>query len=351
MGKKDKKKPLLLPKDVEVGDIDLSEIASEYNSKKKTKSFFLTDIEKLEPIFMRTGLPGLDYAVGGKEHPGVPRGRIIEIFGGESSGKSTLSLFIMSRLLNDHDGLCLYFDVEQVYNNEIADKFNIPERRVLVSQPVTVEEVFEAQLDLTQSFKEKYPDKPLGIVFDSVAACLSSLENKGDMEDKQYGGIAKELTKGLRKINPIINEDRILSIYVNQLREKIGAGMFEEKTDTPGGKAMKFFASVRIECRKSSTIKDKDTGKIIGHTVSLKCKKNKVAPPLREATFDIYYESEEFIDYYGHLLDWLYDNGLAGNSSGYYEINGKKYRKTQAIQMLKEDEELYEELLDLAYTI
>lgn len=342
-----KKKKLVLPPEME---LDLTDIAQDFMSKKKAKGFFLTEMEEFETTFIKTGLPGVDYAIGGVNHPGIPLGRIVELFGAESSGKSTLALWIISALLKNYDGIGLYFDVEQVYNSEIADKFGILTNRILVSQPATVDETFKAQEDLIERLKDKYPEKPIATVIDSIGAFLTDDEYKGEYGDKYYGGIAKSLTQGLKKFNPILREHQILAVYVNQLREKMNAGMWEEKDDTPGGKAMKHFASVRVKCSKSTTIKNKDKV-VIGHTVSIKCKKNKVAPPLKEATFDIIYDSEYFIDYIGHLLEWLKDNGFLGSSSGYYEIDGKKYRKDQARELLEEDRELYEELLKQAYSI
>ena len=345
MSSKNKKK-LVLPPGM---DLDLTDISQDFMSKKRNKGFFLEEVEEFETEFIRTGLPGVDYAIGGVNHPGIPKGRIVELFGSESSGKSTLALWIMSALLKNYDGIGLYFDIEQVYNYEIAEKFGILPNRILVSQPATVDETFKAQEEIIEKIKGKYPDKPLATVIDSVGAFLSEDEYKGEYGEKFYGGIAKSLTQGLKKFNPVIRANKIIAIYVNQLREKMNAGLWEEKDDTPGGRAMKHFASVRVKCSKSSTIKKDKT--VLGHTVVIKCKKNKVAPPLKEATFDIIYNSSYFIDYIGHLLDWLKDNDLIPGSTGYYEINSKKYRKDQARELLLEDEELYQELLDKAYTV
>ena len=191
---------------------------------------------------------------------------------------------------------------------------------------------------------------------DSIAACSTKSEIEGDMDDQQMAPHARLMSKGLRKIKSPITDSKVLSLWVNQTREKIGQA-FGDKDGTFGGKAMAFYASVRIKLTKIKTLKKEGKGNDpFGCTIAAKVIKNKVAPPLKEVTYDILFIQDENgsyprIDVEGAVLDWCKDNNLIGGSTGRYEVNGKSLYKEQARQELLNDPDLMEEMVKLAYSV
>lgn len=300
------------------------------------------------PFWVRTGIPQLDYAVGGSKHPGFPGGRITEVFGAESAGKTTVSLWIMKKLV-ESGGIGIYQDSEFALTEERAEQMQIDLESIIYTQPEIMEEVFEQQeavIDLLR--KKKDNDQPVGIFWDSVASCPTKSELDGEYGDSVMGIHARLMSQSLRKIRGKIKKEKILALYVNQIRDKIGIS-YGDKTATFGGRALKFYASVRIQVTQQEKIKVGD--KIVGIRVKAEVKKNKVAPPFKSAVFDILFFEEGGIDQNKAILDWLKENELIGGSQGWYEIGGKNYRLDDAKELLADDEELFQEYLDLCYTV
>lgn len=308
------------------------------------------------PYWILTGIPALDFAIGGKCHPGIPGARITEIFGPEAVGKSTLSLWAVKQAIDQQKAIAYYQDAERVLTPEIIKGTRIDMNRVMRDQPDTLEEAFDAQEALMEALQGR--KSAVVTVLDSIAACSTMAEVDGDMSDQQVGSHARVMSKGLRKIKSAILESYVLSLWVNQTREKIGVVSWGDNTTTFGGKAMSFYASVRIKLAKIKTLKKNKDSVPYGCTIEATVVKDKVAPPLRKAQYDILFIQDEDgsyprLDIEGALLDWCRDNGLIeGNkSAGRYELNGKSLYRDQARQMLIDDPDLFKEIWDLAYSL
>ena len=308
------------------------------------------------PYWVWSGIPQLDFAVGGKCHPGFPGARIIEIYGGEGAGKSTLAVWLTHCSMIQQNAFAYYQDAERVLTPEIIKGTGINMNRVMRDQPDTLEEVFDSQEAVLEQISSKFPDRPVTITTDSIAACSTKSEIEGDMDDAQMAPHARLMSKGLRKIKSPINDSNVLSIWVNQTREKIGQA-FGDTTSTFGGRAMAFYASVRIKLTKIKTLKKEGKGNVpYGCTIQAKIVKDKVAPPLKEVTYDILFiEGEDGsyprIDVEGAVLDWCKENDLIKGGQGRYEVGGKSMYKDQARQYLIENPDAFEELQELAYSI
>lgn len=306
------------------------------------------------PYWVRTGIPQLDFAVGGSAHPGFPGARFIEVFGGEGAGKSTLAVWLTKCAMEQQDAIACYQDVERVLTPEIIKGTGIDIANVMRDQPDTLEEVFDSQEAMLKVISERFSDKPVVITLDSIAACSTQAEIEGDMESAQMAPHARLMSKGLRKIKKYITDTSVLSIWVNQTREKVGV-MFGDNTATFGGKAMAFYASVRIKLTKVKTLK-KGNSDPYGCTIRAKVVKNKMAPPLREAEYDIRFIQDRHgsypqIDIEGAVLDWCKDNELIGGSTGRYEVGGKSMYRDQARQYLIDNPDEMEQLNQLAYSL
>lgn len=307
------------------------------------------------PYWVRTGIPALDFAVGGIHHPGFPGSRIIEIFGPEAAGKSTLALWLTNKSIEQEGAIAYYQDTERVLTPEIIKGTGVNIHRVLRSQPDILEEVFDMQEIALKTISEKFPDKPVVICLDSIAACSTKAEIEGNMEASQVAQQARLMSKGLRKLKKYILDTKVLSVWVNQTRERIGGAAWMDNTVTAGGKAMAFYASVRLKVTKVGTLKDSN-GQPCGCTIAAKTMKNKVAPPLREVKYDILFVEDENgsyprIDVEGAVLDWLRDNKLIDSNTTRVTLEGKSMFRKQAVQMLREDKELMKKYTDLAYSI
>lgn len=339
-------------------DLDfIKQLAGEVNSTLKRDAIMIgeTGGDDGVPYWVRTGIPQLDFAVGGLAHPGFPGSRFIEIFGGEGAGKSTLAVWLTKMAMEQVGAIAYYQDAERVLTPEIIRGTGINMNKVMRDQPDTLEEVFDAQEATLKAISGKFSDKPVVITLDSIAACSTKAEIEGDMDDVQMASHARMMSKGLRKIKSYITDTNVLSIWVNQIREKMNV-MWGENTTTSGGKAMAFYASVRIKLTKTKTLKKDSKSEPYGCTIQAKIVKNKVAPPLKEVEYDILFMQDKHgsyprLDIEGAILDWCKSNNLIEGGQGRYEINGKSMLKQEARQEMMNNPELFNELQELAYSV
>ncbi len=278
-----------------------------------------------------TGALGLDIALG---IGGVPRGRIIEIFGPESSGKTTLALHIIAEA-QKMNGEAAFIDAEHALDPVYAKHLGVDIDNLIVSQPDTGEQALEITESLVRSGALDV------IVVDSVAALVPKAEIDGDMGDAHMGLQARLMSQALRKLAGAINKTKTVIIFINQLREKIGV-MFGNPETTTGGRALKFYASVRLDIRKVENIKQE--GEVIGNRVRVKVIKNKVAPPFREAEFDIIYGKG--ISKEGNVLDMAVNLDIIEKSGSWFSYNGEKIGqgRENAKQYLKDNPEIMKEV-------
>jgi len=263
----------------------------------------LGDTKSLDVEAITTGCLSLDIALG---IGGVPRGRIIEIYGPESSGKTTLALHILAEA-QKRGGIAAFIDAEHALDPEYAKKIGVNTKELLISQPDTGEQALEICETLVRSGGVDV------IVIDSVAALVPKAEIEGDMGDSHMGLQARLMSQALRKLAGIIHKSNTTIIFINQIRMKIGV-FFGNPETTTGGNALKFYASVRIEVRRAAQIKQGD--KIIGNRVNTKIVKNKIAPPFKTCEFDIMYN--EGISIAGDLLDQgVLHNVITKNGNSY----------------------------------
>lgn len=256
-----------------------------------------------------TGSIGLDLALGIE---GLPLGRIVEIYGPESSGKTTLTLQVIAQA-QKKGGVCAFIDVEHAMDPTYARKLGVVIEDLYISQPDTGEQALEIADTLVRSGAVKV------VVIDSVAALVPKSELEGDMGDSHMGLQARLMSQALRKITGSISRSGCLVIFTNQIRQKIGV-MFGNPETTTGGVALKFYASVRLDIRRIGAIKDKEV--VIGNQTRVKVVKNKMAPPFREALFDIMYG--EGVSKTSELIDLGVKAGLLEKSGSWYSYKGEK---------------------------
>ena len=265
---------------------------------------------------------------------GIPRGRIIEIFGPESSGKTTLALH-MAAEAQKLGGTVVFIDAEHALDVAYAKKLGLDTKQLLVSQPDYGEQALEIAEALLKSGKVDL------IIVDSVAALVPRAEIEGDLLDQQPGLQARLMSKALRKLTAVASKSKCTLIFINQIRMKIGV-MFGSPETTTGGNALKFYASVRLDVRRVGPIKDSDT--LSGNRVKVKVVKNKVAPPFKEAEFDIIFN--EGISREGEILDLGVEYGVIDKAGSWLAYNGQKLGQGReaARQHLKNNPELAKEL-------
>lgn len=290
----------------------------------------LGEAKKVDVELLPSGALSLDIALGG----GYPKGRIIEIYGPESSGKTTLTLHAIAEI-QKQGGTAAFIDAEHALDPAYAKKVGVDTDNLLVSQPDNGEQALEIVETLVRSNAVDL------IVVDSVAALVPQAEIDGDMGDSHMGLQARLMSQALRKLTGIINKSKATVVFINQIRMKIGV-MFGNPETTTGGNALKFYASVRMDIRRTGQIKDGE--EIIGNRTKVKIVKNKIAAPFRTAEFDIMYN--EGISKTGDVLDLAVQHGVVGKAGAWFDyVDGKIGQGREATKKyLKENPEVLTEI-------
>lgn len=283
--------------------------------------------KKLDVESVPTGSIGLDYALG---IGGLPKGRIIEIYGPESGGKTTVTLHAIAET-QKLGGMAAFIDVEHALDPGYAKSLGVDIDHLIVSQPDTGEQALEIMETLARSGAIDI------VVLDSVAAMVTKAEIDGEIGDSFVGVQARLMSAAMRKLTSVISKSNTVAIFINQVREKIGV-MYGNPETTPGGRALKFYASVRIEVRKGEKIVD--DGEIIGYTTKCKVVKNKVAPPFKETQFDMIFG--EGISRLGEIITMGEELGFIKKSGAWYSYNGERLGqgKEKTKKFLKENDDL-----------
>ena len=297
----------------------------------------LGDNEHMNVDVTSSGSIAIDVALG---VGGYPKGRIIEIYGPESSGKTTLALSAIAEA-QKKGGQAAFVDAEHAIDPVYASRLGVNIDELILSQPDNGEQALEIVEMLASSEAVDI------IVVDSVAALVPQVELEGGMSDSNVGAHARLMSKAMRKLAGVLSKSNCTVIFINQLREKVGV-MYGNPEVTTGGRALKFYASIRIDIRKAEAIKDGD--KILGNTVNIKVVKNKVAPPFKSCKVDLIFG--EGFSKVGEVLDLAIENNLAKKSGSWFEILGERagQGRDAAKQYLVDHQDVYEALVEQIYT-
>ena len=312
-------------------NVNLDQIIKDINNKVKDDTAIMRlgdSKKKLKNIeTISTGSLSLDVATG---IGGVPKGRIVEIYGPESSGKTTLTLHIIAEAQKS-GGNAAFIDVEHALDPLYAEKIGVDTKNLLISQPDDGEQALEIAESLIKSCELDV------LVVDSVAALVPRAEIEGTMGDSHMGLQARLMSQAMRKLTGIVNKSKTCVIFINQIRHKIGI-MFGNPETTTGGNALKFYSSLRLEIRRRSQLKDGDS--IVGNRTVVKVAKNKLAPPFQKVEFDILYG--QGISYEGDLIDKAIESGAIIQSGSWFSYKEDKIAqgKENLRQKLKEDDKL-----------
>lgn len=325
----------------------MAEIAKDVTAKKRALDIAVAQLEKqfgrgtlvrlgddttAEGVrSISTGSLSLDMATG---VGGLPKGRVVEIFGPESSGKTTLALHVVANSQKE-GGIACYIDAEHALDPAFAQKIGVDIDNLLVSQPDTAEQALEICDSLVRSNAVDV------IVIDSVAALVPKSEMEGEMGDTHVGLQARLMSQALRKLTSLISRSNTLVIFINQIREKIGV-MFGSPETTTGGRALKFYASIRLDIRRITSVKEKEEN--VGNRVRVKVVKNKVSAPFRQAEFDILFA--EGISKEGDILDLAVEGKMIQKSGAWFSMNGENLGqgRENTRQYLKDHPEVTEQL-------
>ena len=327
----EEKSTKVLSEKEKVIELALKQIQKEYGEGSIMK---LGENQKMNVKSISTGSLNLDIALG---IGGVPRGRIVEIYGAESSGKTTLALHVIAEAQKE-GGLVAFIDAEHALDPVYAKALGVNIDELLISQPDTGEQALEIADMLVRSGAMDV------IVVDSVAALVPKAEIDGEMGDQQMGLQARLMSKALRKLTGSISKSNTVMIFINQIREKIGGFSFVPgvQTTTSGGRALKFFSTVRMEVKRTGSVKQGD--EVVGSEVLVKVTKNKVAPPFKEAKFNIMYGIG--ISKRGEVLDTAIDLGIVAKSGAWFSYGDERLGqgRINVEKILMENEELFSKI-------
>ena len=329
MAKEDNKKDDVKKDDrLKALDAALSQIEKQYGKGSVMK---LGDTSHMQVETVPTGSLSLDIALGAG---GVPKGRIVEIYGPESSGKTTVALHMVAEV-QKRGGIAGFIDAEHALDAVYARNIGVDIDNLYISQPDNGEQALEITETMVRSGAVDI------VIVDSVAALVPKAEIEGDMGDSHVGLQARLMSQALRKLTSVVSKTNCIVIFINQLREKIGV-MFGNPETTTGGRALKFYASVRLDVRRTEALKQ--GGEVIGNHTKVKVVKNKIAPPFKEAEFDIMFG--QGISTIGDILDLAANCGIVNKSGAWYAYNDAKIGqgRENAKQYLKENRQICDEI-------